>query len=184
MKEDGKGIWCLGFLRELVCSRESRTRLLIQKSDYFKGVADAFNIRQRTDVWRWEWGGKALHNRAKPGAMNWKDRTEFCQTSGKVTTPAMATKSSIFWFSPRPLPALAWPRHSFQSASLSPAPAFRLPDVTSPPCCLPPLLRIPTRLLHQVWKVSAAYCGYRVDPSASCGGIIPRSRVCISIGHG
>ena len=50
MTEDGKVICCLGFLRESVCSRESNIRLLILKSDYFKEVADAFNIRQLTDV--------------------------------------------------------------------------------------------------------------------------------------
>ena len=50
MTEDGKGICCLGFLRESVCSQESKTRLLIKKSDYFKGVAEAFQVRQRTDV--------------------------------------------------------------------------------------------------------------------------------------
>ena len=50
MTEDGKGIFCRGFLRELVCSQESKTWLLILKSDYFKGVANAFKIRQRIDV--------------------------------------------------------------------------------------------------------------------------------------
>ena len=52
--EEGKVICCLGFLRELVCSRESKTWLLIKKSVYFKGVDDAFKVRRHTDVWHRE----------------------------------------------------------------------------------------------------------------------------------
>ena len=54
MMEYEKGIFCLRFLRESVCSQESKTRLIIQKSEYFKGVVDAFKIRQRIDVWHRE----------------------------------------------------------------------------------------------------------------------------------
>ena len=42
--------FCLGFLCESFCLRESKTRILIKNSDYFKGVADAFKVRRRTDV--------------------------------------------------------------------------------------------------------------------------------------
>ena len=60
------------------------------------------------------------------------------------------------FFSSRPLSALAWPRHSFQSTSFSSSPEFSLPVIDSPPCCLPPLLRRPTRLRRWGWRVSAA----------------------------
>ena len=42
--------FCLGFLCESFCLRKSKTRILIKKSDYFKGVDDAFKVRRRTDV--------------------------------------------------------------------------------------------------------------------------------------
>ena len=42
--------FCLGFLCESFCLRESKTRILIKKSDYFKGVADTFKVKWRTDI--------------------------------------------------------------------------------------------------------------------------------------
>ena len=60
------------------------------------------------------------------------------------------------FFSHRTLSALAWMCHYCQSTSLSSAPAFRLPAVSSPPFCLSPLFWSPTRLLHWGWRVSAA----------------------------
>ena len=90
--------------------------------------------------------------------MIWRDRVGFSRTSGRSTTPAVATKSPLF-FPLRPLSALAWPRHSCQSVSLSSGPAFRLPDVASPLCYLPPLLRNPTRLFCWGRRVSSTILG-------------------------
>ena len=184
MTEDGKGICCIGFLSESVCSRESKTRLIIWHSDYFKGVADALNIRQRTDVWRWEWGVKRLTIKQKPRAMTWRDRVGFCWNSGQGTMPSVATKSPLFCFfsSSAVCPRLAAP--FCQSTSLSSAPAFRFPAVALPPCCLSPLIRIPNPLLHQGWRVSTTYCGYKVDPGGFYGGILPGTRVHLGTGHG
>ena len=50
MTEYRKGIFCLGFIREFICSQEFKTRLIISKSNYFKGVDYVFKIRHRTDV--------------------------------------------------------------------------------------------------------------------------------------
>ena len=65
-------------------------------------------------------------------------------------------KINNFLFSPCPLSALAWPRHSCQSTSLYSAPAFHFCTVAPPPCCLTPLLRSRNRLLRWGWNVSAA----------------------------
>ena len=54
MVEEREIIFCLGFLRESVCSQEYKTWLLIKKSVYFKGVDDAFKVRRHTDVWHRE----------------------------------------------------------------------------------------------------------------------------------
>ena len=52
MTEDRKCIFRLGFLREYFCIWESKTRILISNSDYFKGVVDAFKVRRITDIFR------------------------------------------------------------------------------------------------------------------------------------
>ena len=64
MLEDVKGIYCLGFLRGYFCLRESKTGILIWKSDNFKEVADAFKVRRCTDIWQKRLRHYTPHNRA------------------------------------------------------------------------------------------------------------------------
>ena len=86
--------------------------------------------------------------------MTWRYRAGYFRTSGRGTTPDMATKSPLFCFSPRLLSTLAWTRHSCQLTSLSSAPVFCLTAITSPPCFLTSLLRSLTRLVCRGCKVS------------------------------
>ena len=88
--------------------------------------------------------------------MTWKDRIGFSRTSGRGTTPVVATKSPLFCFSLRPLSAIYWMLHSCQSTSLYSVTNFCLPVFASSPCCLPHFFRIPTCLLCRGWKVSDA----------------------------
>ena len=88
--------------------------------------------------------------------VTWRDTVGFCWTNGRDTTPAVATKSTLFVFSPCLLSSPAWPRHSYQSTSLSSDTAFCLPALASPPLCLPNLLQSPTRLQHWDLRVSVA----------------------------
>ena len=69
----------------------------------------------------------------------------------------------------------------------------RLPCLMLPPFALPPsprhhaacLLFLGTQLISGVGAGESPpqYHVYRVDPAASCGGILPRVRVCLGTGH-
>ena len=157
MMEDGKGICCPGFLRELFCVREFRIGLLIWKSEYFKRVTDAFKVRWRTYIWRTEVRSYMPYNQANHEVRRPKDTIGFYRTSWWVMMPAVAMQSSflLFYLLVRFLPSLGgaiiFSRHDLFSAS-----AFCLFAVASPPCCLPPLHLIPTFLCRRGWRVSAA----------------------------
>ena len=116
--------------------------------------------------------------------MTWRDREGFCQTSRRGTTPAVATKSPIFFFLlVQCLPSLG---HGIIVS--------RLPCLPLPPFAFPPsprhqaacLLCFEARIVSSVGDGSSPpqYRGYWVEPTASCGGILTRALVRLGTGHG
>ena len=184
MTEYGKGILCIQFLPELVCSRESNTRLLIKKSNYFKGVAEPFNIRQLTDVWRRKWDKKMPHNRSIPARWPGEKGKDFFGPAGEVRRLPWTWNHPLFIFLlVRCLPFFG------RSILFSWLPCITLLTFAFLPL---PCHHAACLLFFESWLVSCVGAGrslpqyhdYRVDPAASCNGILPRARVRFGTWHG
>ena len=146
MTEDRKRIFCLGFLREYFCLWESKTRILISNSDYFKGVVDAFKVRRITDVCRTRVRRYTPHNRENHDVRQPGETRLVSFGPGGEVRRLPQPHNNFFCFSTCLLSALAWPCHSCQLNSSSSTSNFRLTAVASLPCCLHPLHLSMTRI--------------------------------------
>ena len=119
-------------------------------------MANAFKVRRRTDVWHWEWGVNSLKTEKITTYGHLERHGWFLLDQQARYDACRGHEINFVCFSPCLLSSPAWPRHSYQSTSLSSDTAFCLPALASPPLCLPTLLQSPTRLQHWDLRVSVA----------------------------
>ena len=116
-------------------------------------------------------------------ALTWGNRVGFCWPSGRGTTPAAAMISTFFFLLMCCLISLGRAILTSQLPFL-PLPHFTLP--MSPfhhaACLLCFQARLVSGVRDRVYTPQS--CGYWVDPSSSCGGILPWARLCIGTGYG
>ena len=115
--------------------------------------------------------------------MTWRDRAGFCRTSGRGTTPAVATKPPL----PSPSSSTVCPHLavSLLSVDVLVFHSHLLPYRHHLATMLPASFYLKTNLSppSRSGISPPQYCGYWVDPAASCGGILPWARVRLGTGH-